>query len=100
MVEIVDAGADDLTPFAMTRGASASAGMVFPAPSTPSIAMRMRRSGCNAAMVFARRSSRRSCVSLTPPRSEHARQHAIRRLVIVEEGSDVDDHLLTHVDAA
>ena len=32
--------------------------------------------------------------------SQHAWQHAIRRLVVVEEGSDVDDHLLAHLDAA
>src|SRR5882762_11562545 len=28
--------------------------------------------------------------------SQHAGQHTVRRLVIVEEGSDVDDYLLTH----
>src|SRR5579872_578860 len=33
-------------------------------------------------------------------RLEHAGQHAIRWLVIVEEGADVDDHLLAHLDAA
>src|SRR5258707_139747 len=31
---------------------------------------------------------------------QHARQHAVRRLVVVEEGLDVDDHLLAHFDAA
>src|SRR5436190_8440147 len=88
-------------PFAITSGASASASMVLPAPSTPSMAIRMRRSGCNAAMAPARRSSSASKALLTPPpRSQHARQHAIWRLMVVEEGSDVDDHLLAHVDAA
>src|SRR3954469_14334816 len=33
-------------------------------------------------------------------KSQHARQHAIRRLVGVEEGADFDDHLLAHLDAA
>ena len=32
--------------------------------------------------------------------SEHRRVHAVGRIVAVEEGLDVDDHLLAHVDAA
>src|ERR1700682_2283314 len=32
--------------------------------------------------------------------SQHAWQHAIRWLVVVKEGSDVDDHLLAHLDTA
>ena len=42
----------------------------------------------------------RSARRLTDNFSEHARQHAVRRLVIVEEGPDIDDHLLAHLDAA
>src|SRR5262245_35671281 len=86
--------------FAITSGAKASASTVLPAPSTPSIATRMRRSGYKLAMVSARRSSSAVCVSLTQLHSEHAGEHAIRRLVVVEEGSDIDNHLLAHVDAA
>src|SRR5260221_9476837 len=32
--------------------------------------------------------------------SQHAWQHAVRRLVIVQKSSDVDDHLLAHLDTA
>src|SRR5258708_12702191 len=32
--------------------------------------------------------------------SQHARQHAVRRFVVVEEGADVDDNLLAHLDPA
>src|SRR5665213_4344163 len=35
-----------------------------------------------------------------PGKSQHARQYAVRRLVVVEEGADVDDHLFAHLDAA
>ena len=31
---------------------------------------------------------------------EHCRMHAVRRVVAVEEGFDVDNHLLAHVDTA
>ena len=31
---------------------------------------------------------------------QHAWQHPVGRLVVVEEGADVDDHLLAHLDAA
>src|SRR5690606_21465251 len=34
------------------------------------------------------------------PRSDVSGQDAIRWAVAVEEGADVDDHLLTHIDAA
>ena len=33
-------------------------------------------------------------------RSKHGCVHAVRRIVAVEEGVDVDDHLLAHVEAA
>src|SRR6187401_1318773 len=90
-------------PCAATSGASASASVVLPAPSTPSIATRIIRVGCNATMVEARRFSSDAWASLTSSSvaaSEHAGQHAVRRLVVVEEGPDIDDHLLAHLDAA
>jgi hypothetical protein len=36
----------------------------------------------------------------SPPASKHSGVHAVGRIVPVEEGADVDDHLLAHVETA
>ena len=66
-----------------------------PAPAatcTQAPSSRLSRNGENSRSEAGRALSKKT--------SQHARQHAVRRLVVVEEGLDIDDHLLAHLDAA